>query len=150
MKTSRIISISLAVLLTLMSFDHPLPTKNLSLTVKVEGLQNSKGVVQFALYNQEGSLPDQKFQRFYKIGTSKITERQSSTEFTDLDPGTYAVSVLHDENKDGKIEMGFLLPKEGIGFSNFKAIGLSNRPNFSKASFKLVKDSTIVVNMIYK
>ncbi|MEC7264696.1 MAG: DUF2141 domain-containing protein [Bacteroidota bacterium] len=48
------------------------------------------------------------------------------------------------------MEMGLLLPKEGIGFSNFKTIGLSNRPNFSKASFVLVKDSTIVVNMIYK
>jgi uncharacterized protein (DUF2141 family) len=127
----------------------PTPT-NPSLTVKVEGLRNSKGLVQYALYDQEGSLPDQKFKKYHQIRTSAISYGKSSTSFSDLTPGTYAISVLHDENKDGKIEMGFLLPKEGIGFSNYKTIGLSNRPNFGKASFVLAKDSVIVVSMIYK
>lgn len=150
MKNILIICFTSFVLFTSINLGRTPTSTNPSLTVKVEGLRNSKGLVQYALYDQEGSLPDQKFKKYHKIKTSAISDGKSSTSFSDLTPGTYAISVLHDENKDGKIEMGLLLPKEGIGFSNFKAIGLSNRPNFDKASFVLVKDSVIVVNMIYK
>ncbi|WP_421812395.1 DUF2141 domain-containing protein [Flagellimonas sp.] len=150
MKNILIICFTSFVLFTFLSFDRTPSPINPSLTVKVEGLRNSKGLVQYALYDHEGSLPDQKFKKYHQIRTSTISDGKSSTTFSDLTPGTYAISVLHDENKDGKIEMGLLLPKEGIGFSNFKTIGLSNRPNFVKASFVLAKDSVIVVNMVYK
>ncbi len=150
MKNILIISFTSFVLFTSIYLGRTTTPANPSLTVIVEGLRNSKGLVQYALYDREGSLPDQKFKKYHQIRTSPISNGKSSTTFSNLRPGTYAISVLHDENKDGEIKMGLLLPKEGIGFSNFKAIGLSNRPNFSKASFMLDKDSTIVVNMIYK
>lgn len=150
MKNILLISFTSFVLSTSITFDRAHSDMNPSLTINVEGLRNSRGVVQYVLYDQEGSLPDQKFKKYHQIRTSSISNGKSSTTFAELTPGTYAISVLHDEDKNGKIEMGLLLPKEGIGFSNFKTIGLSNRPNFSKASFVLVKDSTIVVNMIYK
>jgi len=35
-----------------------------TLTVKVENLRNSKGVVQFSLYNEDGTLPDEKYERY--------------------------------------------------------------------------------------
>jgi uncharacterized protein (DUF2141 family) len=38
-----------------------------------------------------------------------------------------------------------ILPKEGIGFSNYSSIGLTNRPNFKKASFDLFQDKEIKV-----
>lgn len=53
----------------------------------------------------------------------------------------YAVNILHDENANGKIDKGFILPKEGIGFSNYSSVGPMNRPNFSKA---LLEDDVIV------
>ncbi len=59
------------------------------------------------------------------------------------------MNILHDENNNGKIDKGLLLPKEGIGFSNYQSIGLKNRPNFSKASFELNTDKTISVRIIY-
>ena len=37
-----------------------------------------------------------------------------------------------------------------IGFSNYSNIGLSNRPNFSKASFELDSDIKVPVKIIYK
>ncbi|MBW8200629.1 DUF2141 domain-containing protein [Flagellimonas abyssi] len=150
MKNILIISFTSFVLFISIYSGRTTNLANPSLTVKVEGLRNSKGLVQYALYDQEGSLPDQKFKKYHQIRTSDISGGRSSTTFSNLTAGTYAISVLHDENKDGEIKMGLLLPKEGIGFSNFKTIGLSNRPNFRKASFMLDKDSTIVVNMIYK
>lgn len=150
MKAPLILSLLWAVLSSPTTLDRVPPAKGLSLTVVVHGLKNSEGSVQFALYDREGSLPDQKFKNYHQIKRSTISRGDSRTTFFDLVPGTYAVSVLHDENGDGKIEMGLVLPKEGIGFSNFRSIGLSNRPNFRRASFPLERDSTLVVDMIYK
>ena len=69
--------------------------------------------------------------------------------FSHLPKGNYTVNILHDENNNGKIDKGLILPKEGIGFSNYSSIGLTNRPNFKKASFELTQNKTIKVKVIY-
>jgi len=120
-----------------------------SLTVKVEELRNSKGLVQFALYNKEGSIPDEKYKTFYRKMTGEIIKGSSTVTFNNLPEGKYAVNILHDENTNGKIDKGLILPKEGIGFSNYQSIGLTNRPTFSKASFKLESNLKIRVHVIY-
>ena len=120
-----------------------------TLTVKVEKLQNSKGVVQFALYNKDNSIPDEDYKKYYRLEKAKIVNGKSEITFKSLPQGRYAVNILHDENNNGKIDKGLLLPKEGIGFSNYQSIGLRNRPNFSKASFELNADKTIDVTVIY-
>ena len=122
---------------------------NYSLTVEAENLRNSKGVVQFALYNKEGSIPDEHFVKYYKIGRAKIINGKAIFTFNDLPEGKYAVNVLHDENSNGKLDRGLILPKEGIGFSNYQSIGLSNKPKYSKAGFEINRDEKIVVKVIY-
>ncbi|MGB0805890.1 MAG: DUF2141 domain-containing protein [Salibacteraceae bacterium] len=62
---------------------------------------------------------------------------------------SYAVNILHDENSNGQIEKGFILPIEGIEFSNYLKIGLTNRPNFTNASFKVFENKTVSVKVIY-
>lgn len=119
------------------------------MTVKVENLRNSKGVVQFALYNKDNSIPDEDYKKYYRLEKAKIVNGKSEITFKSLPQGRYAVNILHDENNNGKIDKGLLLPKEGIGFSNYQSIGLRNRPNFSKASFELNADKTIDVTVIY-
>jgi uncharacterized protein (DUF2141 family) len=120
-----------------------------SLTVEVLGLRNSNGIVQFALYNDEGSFPDEHYKKYYLKQTAKIINGKSEVTFKNLPPGKYAVNVLHDENEDGKVKKGIILPKEGLGFSNYESIGLSNRPAFQKASFSLAGDKKIEVKIIY-
>ena len=120
-----------------------------SLSVKVSDLRNSNGVVQFALYNDEDSFPDEHYKKYYLKQTAKIINGRSEVTFKDLPPGKYAVNILHDENEDGKVKKGIILPKEGIGFSNYESIGLSNRPSFQKASFNLAGDKKIEVKIIY-
>jgi len=120
-----------------------------SLTIEVTELRNSKGVVQFALYNKDGTIPDEKYLKTYKLLKMDIEDGRSKVTFLNLPEGKYAVNILHDENNDGKIMKGLIFPKEGIGFSNFTDIGLSNKPSFKKASFCLQNDSTIKIKMIY-
>jgi uncharacterized protein (DUF2141 family) len=79
----------------------------------------------------------------------RIENRNTSIIFKDLPEGKYAVNILHDEDNNGKIKKGFILPKEGIGFSNYQSIGIGNKPKFSKASFTLESDLKIKVKVIY-
>lgn len=120
-----------------------------SLTIEVENLRNSKGVLQVALYNKEGSIPDEIFKKYYRLEKAKIVNGKSEITFENLPKGKYAVNILHDENNNSKIDKGLILPKEGIGFSNYSSIGLTNRPNFKKASFDLFQDKEIKVKVIY-
>ena len=120
-----------------------------SLTIVVENLRNSKGVLQVALYNKDGSIPDEQYKNYYKIQTTNIESGNAEITIKNLPKGKYAVNILHDKNKNGKIDKGLILPKEGIGFSNYQSIGLTNRPNYKKASFDLFQDKKIKVKVIY-
>lgn len=121
----------------------------LTLKVEVKGLRNSEGTVVFALYNQKDAFPDEHYEKYLVKLTGKIINGASSVTFENLPEGKYAVNVLHDEDNDGEIKMGVVLPKEGIGFSNYQSINIFNRPNFRKASFDLIGDNEILVSIIY-
>jgi uncharacterized protein (DUF2141 family) len=148
MKIAIITLISFALSFKPYSFANP-NADTYSLTIEVKNLRNAKGVVQFALYNIDGSIPDEDYENYYKIVKGEIVNGSSTIIFENIPSGRYAVNILHDENKNGKIDKGFILPKEGIGFSNFQTVGLTNRPNFSKASFELKENKSISVKVIY-
>jgi len=133
----------------LMSFNTQNNEETYSLTITVNDLRNSKGIVQFAIYNKEGSIPDEKYKKYYKRDTVAIYNNTATITFNDLPKGTYAINILHDENENGKIDKKFILPKEGIGFSNYESLGMRNRPKFSKASFELSTNITKIVKVIY-
>lgn len=144
-----ILIIQAFVLLVLFSSFQKQEEKTYPLTVKVMDLRNSKGLVQFALYNTEDSFPDEHYKNYYRKLTAKIANSTSTVTFENLPVGRYAVNILHDEDEDGKIKKGIILPKEGIGFSNFKSLKITNRPSFKKAAFDLDSQKSIEVVVIY-
>lgn len=148
MKNIIILLNTLLIILLLSSFTTQ-KQETYSLTIDVSELRNSKGTVQFALYNREDAFPDEHYKKYFKKLTGKIVNGTSTVTFENLPEGKYAVNILHDENNDGKIKRGIIMPKEGIGFSNFQSIGITNKPTFSKASFCLQNDKKIKVNIIY-
>lgn len=143
----NLLQITLIVLL-LSSF-HNQKKEIFNLTIDVKELRNSKGTVVFALYNREDAIPDEHYKKYLKKLTGKIVNGNSTVTFENLPAGKYAVNILHDENNDGKIKKGIILPKEGIGFSNFQSIGLSNKPSFRKASFDLQSNKALTIKIIY-
>lgn len=145
---SIIIILSIGILTLLYSFKSK-EQSNYQLTVTVNNLRNNTGFLQFALYNKDGTIPDENYTKYYKIQTTEIKNNIATVVFKDLPVASYAVNILHDENKNGKIDKGFLLPKEGVGFSNYQSIGLTNKPKFSKASFQLTSDKSISIKVIY-
>lgn len=121
-----------------------------TLHIEADNFRNSKGVAQFALYNQDGTIPDEKLKKYFKKEVGEIQDGKSAVTFKNLPKGRYAVTILHDENSNEEIDKTFFFPKEGFGLTNFDKISLSNRPDFSKASFELTGDTTKKIKLIYK
>jgi len=120
-----------------------------SLTVNVDELHSNNGILQFSLYNEDGCFPDEHFKRYYKQLKAKINNNASTITFENIPEGTYAVNIFHDENNNGVIDKGWILPVEGLGFSNFTALNLFNRPNYKKAKFVLKSNKTIKIKIIH-
>jgi uncharacterized protein (DUF2141 family) len=143
------IAIGILIIISLSSYKIAVNNNSYSLNVEVNELRNTNGVVVFALYNREDAFPDEHYKKYFKKLTGEIINGAASVTFEELPAGKYAVNILHDEDKDGKIKKGMMLPKEGIGFSNYQSIGLFNKPTYYKASFDLQSDRKIKVNIIY-
>ena len=142
-------TIALFLFISIGSLAQTAVPQRCNLTVKVTHLRNSTGSVLFALYNRVDAFPDEHYKKYFKILRGRIEHQAATVVFERLPIGKYAVNILHDENSDGKIQKGFILPIEGIGFSNYTTIGLSNRPAFDKASFYLSTDKEMMVAVIY-
>jgi uncharacterized protein (DUF2141 family) len=84
--------------------------------VTVTGIKNAKGVIQLAICPPGAGFPDCKDKA---VRTAKLTIQngQAHASFAGLPAGTYAVSVFHDSNANGKLDTFAGIPKEGYGFS---------------------------------
>ena len=102
--------------------------------VEISGLRNDKGQMLCALFSSAEAFPKKPEKAVARL-TSKIGERRAICGFGGVAAGTYAVSVVHDENSNGKMDTNFLgMPREGVGASN-DAKGHMGPPKFSAASF---------------
>jgi uncharacterized protein (DUF2141 family) len=103
--------------------------------VEIRGLRNDKGQVLCALFSSASDFP-KKADKAIAHGTSVITNGHAACEFPAVAPGTYAVSVVHDENSNGKLDTNFVgIPREGVGASN-DAKGHFGPPKFDAAAFR--------------
>jgi len=133
---------------------EPLPTAaadpSRSIRVTIKGFRNTKGQALVSLFASSKGFPD-KGQIAQERKAYRIVGGQIEIRFDDVKPGSYAVAVLHDEDKDFKMKTGlFGIPKEGYGASN----GASSRfgpPKFSDAKFKVTAkdDVQLTISMIY-
>lgn len=113
-----------------------------SLTLTINELRNQKGKACIALFDTQAGFPDDDTQavcnQCFPITTLPLT-----VSF-DISYGSYAVSVLHDENEDGELNTGLLgIPQEGIGFSNDPRI-IKGTPSFETTQFEFSEDSSEV------
>jgi len=77
--------------------------------VEISGPRNDKGQMLCALFSsaQAEAFP-KKADKAVARPTAKIAERQAVCDFAGVAPGTYAVSVVHDENSNGKLDTNFI------------------------------------------
>jgi uncharacterized protein (DUF2141 family) len=89
-----------------------------------------------ALFSSAADFPKQPVKAVAR-NTAQISDRGAVCEFKGVADGTYAISVVHDENSNGKMDSNFMgMPREGVGASN-NARGHFGPPKFSAAAFQL-------------
>jgi uncharacterized protein (DUF2141 family) len=104
--------------------------------VKVLKIRNSTGTIDCALFESPSGFPHEALRSAKSVVVLKISETQATCDFENVPPGTYALVVIHDENKNGKLDTNaFGKPTEGYGFSNSAKASL-RAPSFSDASIE--------------
>ena len=117
------------------------------INLEISGFRNHDGQVCVAIFtdNQAFRLEKPFWENCY---SKKEWIRHHKMNFQiRLTPGIYGVTVLDDENMDGKMHFNFLgVPTEGFGFGNFESRGIS-RPHFDRFSFELKKGDELKVHV---
>jgi uncharacterized protein (DUF2141 family) len=102
--------------------------------IAMTGFRNDKGQALCALFTPGKAFPTDTSRAAAHVSVP-VSQGRAVCEFADVAPGRYAVSVVHDENSNQKMDTNFLgIRKEGVGASN-DAKGKMGPPKFDAAAF---------------
>ena len=101
--------------------------------VDVVGLRNDKGQILCDLFTSAEAFPAHP-ERANAHVVSTLSQRKAVCAFRNVPPGRYAISVVHDENMNGKLDRVLGMPSEGVGTSR-DARGHFGPPKFEDAVF---------------
>ena len=121
-----------------------------TITVHITGMTNLVGMFGVSLYNSKKGFPG-KHQQACRSVMKNMSSSAETVVFEHLPFGSYALSVMHDENNNGKLDTNFFgIPKEGVGVSNNPKIGFGG-PKFEDCVFTLdKKELEVTVAMKYR
>ncbi|KQT42944.1 hypothetical protein ASG43_15450 [Aureimonas sp. Leaf454] len=119
------------------------------LSLSIDGLRNRQGNVSICLFLRQGRFPDCADPSSTVRRTVPAKAAGTPILFRDLPPGTYAVTVLHDEDADGALDSNLLgIPREGIGITNNRLPRFS-APTYADAAFDLPAGRRQSVTLVY-
>ncbi len=104
-------------------------------SVTVTGLRSAKGQVLACLTTGKRGFPDCTHDPAARHLILPAANGMK-LDFGPVPPGLYAVSLLHDENGNGKADMLLIMPREGFGFSRDAPVRFGP-PSFAAAAFNV-------------
>ena len=114
-----------------------------NLTVQIDGLKNTEGQVCVSIFANSQGFPSNS-DRVLKRQCTKIADNSLEVTFNNLQAGSYAVAVIHDQNQDQILNRNNLgMPIEGFGFSRNPEVRTSP-PKFRDAAFVLAGPNTVI------
>lgn len=120
----------------LLLFSLTLTLHAADIQLHITDFRNNKGIAAITLFNQEDGFPAQPDKACAKA-QARIKDKKTTASFTGLTTGTYAISVLHDEDRNNRMDTNWLgIPREGVGSSNNPRGGFGP-PDFEDAAFRL-------------
>jgi len=113
--------------------------------VVVTGVRDTTGTIMVALFTSSET-----FLKKPAVGKKvKASKGEVIVVFEGQPEGEYAGSIIHDTNRNGKLDTNFMgIPREGFGFSN-DVMGTFGPPAFGKAKFKVTSSSAIRIKIRY-
>lgn len=119
-----------------------------SVTIEAQGVKGNRGVVGYALFASKEGWPEQ-VAKAYKDGSQAAAEGTVVLAVNGMKPGPYGVVVLHDENRNKKLDKKPSgRPTEGWAMSNNPKTKLQV-PKFESAVAELKCGQRLVVQMRY-
>lgn len=104
-----------------------------AIDLSISGLRSDKGQVLICLTARAEHFPDcrdDEQARRMIVDTAAA----GTVRIADVMPGTYALALVHDENRNGKLDTALFMPREGFGFSRNPKIAMGP-PKFGSAKF---------------
>jgi uncharacterized protein (DUF2141 family) len=125
------------------------PPEAVMLDIVLTGLRSGTGEVRVCLWHEGLAFPNCK--RGHDVQKLAIAAAAPSVTISvpDLRPGSYAISVIHDENGNRLLDKSVVgMPTEGIGFSNNPRL-MFGPPKYAQARFDAVADTQATIRMKY-
>lgn len=124
-----------------------LPAAALDLTITVKGIRNDKGKIAALAFVTKDGFPDQ----VVKAQAQTIIDAKQGTvtiTLKNVPAGKVAVTILHDENANGKLNRNlFGIPLEGVGMSG-KPPG-NRPPAFDDVALDLKQSQKLEITLKY-
>lgn len=123
--------------------------QNNRLTVHVSALKNHRGQVIIDIFDNDTGYPMKTENAILRKKITIPADGNVVFHIDDLEDGEYAFALIHDENKNDKLDVNFIgIPKEGAGASN-NAKGLMSPPGYEDARFSFNKSTEMTIKMLY-
>lgn len=117
--------------------------------LRIENLRNQEGMIGIALFTTDKGFPSKPEKAYASTGL-ELKEGSTCLMLENIPYGNYALSILHDENSNQKMDKTFIgIPKEGFGTSNNPKISY-DPPDFEESEFILDREEiALVIDMNY-
>lgn len=121
------------------------PAPMATVEVDLAHVRNTKGAIHACLTQNPRHFPD--CEKDPAAIRQSVPASARSLRFSAIPCGRYALSVIHDENSNKRLDTFMHVPREGFGFSRnpvirfgppkFDQVGLELAPGFTRTSVKL-------------
>lgn len=120
-----------------------------TITVTIQGFNNDNGCARVALFASKDGFPFESDKAF-KTLQAPIKDGKSAVIFNDIPYGDYAISLYHDDNDNGRLDLSFWgKPLKGVGVSN-NPPKHNSTPRFEEVQFTLNSDKLeMEITVIY-
>ena len=120
------------------------------ISVTIKDIKSPNGQILMGIYKDDVSFDKEIAYKKAQAIKTKISNGTLLVEVK-LEPGKYGISLMDDENFNGKMDYNFIgIPKEGFGFSNYYHTGLT-KPKLKSFLFEVIenKNTKVEVKMKY-
>lgn len=120
-----------------------------TITIEFTNIRNNKGQFCLGVYTNQTDYANKVAVKKQRVPKANVINGKLTTTIVGLEPGTYGIALLDDEDFDREMAYGLFLPKEGFAFSDYYHTGMS-KPSFEDFDFVLGKeDKTVVMKIRY-
>ena len=126
----------------------PVKSATFSITIKITNVRNTKGRIQLQIYRNQESFSKEVPWKITYISKKKMVGNSITHTISGFGSGVYGLALLDDENNNTKMDYGWVLPKEGFGFSDYYHTAWS-KPKFNSFTFYLKANKRVTMRVRY-